>query len=250
MPSSEPSTAVLDHQLIRSSPTFPTNPCTLADVNEDSEEVAQSIALRMITDASTISGARISVHSTLSKEDDTCFLQLVTCHIRECLPLSRYLFAVATIGASTSNTLVICWSIPHVQRAALLASSRFLGRVDAVQNTGTPFAQAASLERMTPQRAYDVLHDSTSPVPVFLVDIHTASQRDRDGVIHRSLIIERNVLEWRFDPRCEVRLAIADRYDSKIILHCHEGYISSFAAASFHELGLLNATNIMGGHVT
>lgn len=66
--------------------------------------------------------------------------------------------------------------------------------------------------------------------------------------IHGSLIIERNVLEWRFDPRCPHRLAIADRYDSKIIVYCQEGYASSLAAASLQELGLLNATDIVGGY--
>ncbi|KAG2150540.1 hypothetical protein DEU56DRAFT_780597 [Suillus clintonianus] len=183
-----------------------------------------------------------------------------------------------------------------MQRAVLLASSRFPGRVDAVDNTGTLIAQAASirhmgsssydeaalwdvlfnsvrnlvnphlpppgsrsidqilsdarskLERMTPQQAHDAFHDPTYPVPVFLVDIRPASQRDREGEIHGSLIIERNVLEWRFDPRCEARLTIADRYDSKIIIFCHEGYTSSLAAASLHELGLFNATDIVGGY--
>jgi hypothetical protein len=66
--------------------------------------------------------------------------------------------------------------------------------------------------------------------------------------IHGSLIIERNVLEWRFDPRCPDRLAIADRYDSKIIVYCQEGYTSSLAAASLQEMGLLNATDIVGGY--
>jgi rhodanese-related sulfurtransferase len=101
---------------------------------------------------------------------------------------------------------------------------------------------------MTPQEAYDALHDPTYPMPVFLVDIRPASQRAREGGIHGSLIIERNVLEWRFDPRCEARLAIADRYDLKIIVYCQEGYTSSLAASSLHELGLLNATDIVGGY--
>ncbi|KAG1862531.1 hypothetical protein DFJ58DRAFT_839392 [Suillus subalutaceus] len=254
-----------------------------------SEEAAQSIALRMITNACTVDGVRIGIH--FSKEDDSNFLRLVVSHISACLPLSPYLFFIAIIDA-----LVICGSdADDMQRAVLLASSKFPGRVDAVDNTGTVIAQAASirhigpssyheaalwdilfnsvrthnphspprgsrsidqilsnarakLERMTPQQAYDALHDPTYPVPVFLVDIRPAAQRDREGEIRGSLIVERNVLEWRFDPRCEARLTIADRYDSKIILFCHEGYTSSLAAASLHELGLWNATDIVGGH--
>ncbi|KAG1737707.1 hypothetical protein EDB19DRAFT_948134 [Suillus lakei] len=300
---SETSTVPLEPQHIQSFPTSPTNLQTFSDVRE---EAAQSIAHHMITNACTVDGVRIGVH--FSKEDDSNFLRLVASHIFAHLPLSPYLFAIATTGASStsggkgsgapiSDALVICGSDEDdMQRAVLLASSKFPGRVDAVDNTGTLIAQAASirhigsssydeaalwdvlfnsvrilinphipppgsrsidqilsdardkLERMTPQQAYDALHDPTYPVPVFLVDIRPASQRDREGEIHGSLIIERNVLEWRFDPRCEARLTIADRYDSKIILLCHEGYTSSLAAASLHELGLLNATDIVGGY--
>jgi rhodanese-related sulfurtransferase len=79
------------------------------------------------------------------------------------------------------------------------------------------------------------------------VDIRPESQRVNDGGIHGSLIIERNVLEWRFDPRCDSRLSIADRYDLRVIIFCQEGYTSSLAAASLQDLGLLNATDIVGG---
>jgi rhodanese-related sulfurtransferase len=51
------------------------------------------------------------------------------------------------------------------------------------------------------------------------------------------LIIERNVLEWRFDPTCDARLPIAD-YDLQIIVVCQEGYTSSLAAASLQDLGI------------
>ena len=60
--------------------------------------------------------------------------------------------------------------------------------------------------------------------------------------------MERNVLEWRFDPRCAHRLPIADRYDLRVIVFCQEGYTSSLAAAALHDLGMLNATDIIGGY--
>ena len=62
------------------------------------------------------------------------------------------------------------------------------------------------------------------------------------------MIIERNVLEWRFDLRClEGRLDIATRFDLRIIIFCQAGYTSSLAAASLQDIGLLNATDVVGG---
>jgi len=63
------------------------------------------------------------------------------------------------------------------------------------------------------------------------------------------------VLEWRFDPRQKEggdgeeggRLGVADRYDLRVIVFCEEGYTSSLAAASLHQLGMLNATDVIGG---
>jgi hypothetical protein len=51
--------------------------------------------------------------------------------------------------------------------------------------------------------------------PAFLVDIRLAEQREREGGIGGSLIVERNVLECRFDPRSDVWLGIVDRCDVK-----------------------------------
>ncbi|KLO10378.1 hypothetical protein SCHPADRAFT_916386 [Schizopora paradoxa] len=104
------------------------------------------------------------------------------------------------------------------------------------------------LERITPKQALDELRDLTFPLPVVIVDIRPAQQREEHGEIPESLVVERNVLEWRFDPRSDARLSIADRYDLRIIIFCQEGYASSLAAASLHDLGLLNATDIIGGY--
>lgn len=62
------------------------------------------------------------------------------------------------------------------------------------------FDARAKLKRMTPQEAYNALHDPTCPVPV---DIHPAAQHDREGEIRGSFIVERNVLERRFNPRAK-----------------------------------------------
>lgn len=80
-----------------------------------------------------------------------------------------------------------------------------------------------------------------------LVDIRPAAQREATGEIPGALIIERNILEWRLDPRSDARLPIADRYDLSVIVFCQEGYTSSLAAAALRDLGLHQATDIIGG---
>jgi rhodanese-related sulfurtransferase len=60
-------------------------------------------------------------------------------------------------------------------------------------------------------------------------------------------VIERNVLEWRFDPRSDARLPIANRYDLPVVVYCAEGYTSSLAAAALQDLGLYRATDLAGG---
>lgn len=67
------------------------------------------------------------------------------------------------------------------------------------------------------------------------------------GMIPGALVVERNVLEWRFDPRSDARLDIADRYDLPVVVFCSEGYTSSLAAAALQELGLHRATDLTGG---
>ncbi|WP_406568047.1 rhodanese-like domain-containing protein [Dactylosporangium fulvum] len=80
-----------------------------------------------------------------------------------------------------------------------------------------------------------------------LVDIRPAAQRAAEGEIPGALIVERNVLEWRFDPRSDARLAVADRFDLPIVVFCSEGYTSSLAAAALQDLGLHLATDLAGG---
>jgi rhodanese-related sulfurtransferase len=80
-----------------------------------------------------------------------------------------------------------------------------------------------------------------------LVDIRPYAQRREFGEIPGALIVERNVLEWRFDPRSPARLPMADSYDLPVIVYCQEGYTSSLAAAALQELGLHRATDLAGG---
>ena len=79
-----------------------------------------------------------------------------------------------------------------------------------------------------------------------LVDIRPAAQRAAEGEIPGALIVERNVLEWRFDPASSACLPQA-RYDLRIIVVCSEGYTSSLAAAALQDLGIRGATDLDGG---
>jgi rhodanese-related sulfurtransferase len=80
-----------------------------------------------------------------------------------------------------------------------------------------------------------------------LVDIRPAAQRAEHGEIPGAVIIERNVLEWRLDPRSGARLPFADSYDLEVIVTCQEGYTSSLAAVALQDLGLRRATDLDGG---
>ena len=79
-----------------------------------------------------------------------------------------------------------------------------------------------------------------------VVDIRPAAQRAAEGGLPGALVVERNVLEWRFDPASDARLPIAG-YDLQVIVLCQEGYTSSLAAAALQELGLGRATDVIGG---
>jgi rhodanese-related sulfurtransferase len=80
-----------------------------------------------------------------------------------------------------------------------------------------------------------------------LVDIRPIEQRSRDGEVPGSLVIDRNVLEWRLDPRSAHRIPEAARRDHLIMVLCNEGYASSLAAATLRDLGL-DATDVDGGY--
>ena len=81
-----------------------------------------------------------------------------------------------------------------------------------------------------------------------LVDIRPAAQRAAEGEVHPAvgvLVVERNVLEWRLDPRSDARLPQAS-YDARVLVLCQEGYTSSLAADALRSLGV-DATDVVGG---
>ncbi|SDE57831.1 Rhodanese-related sulfurtransferase [Blastococcus fimeti] len=100
----------------------------------------------------------------------------------------------------------------------------------------------ARIERLTPEQAAQRVARGA-----LLVDIRPAAQRAREGEVPGSLIVERNVLEWRFDPASDARLPEATGYDIEVVVLCSEGYTSSLAADALRSLGLSRATDVVGG---
>ena len=98
------------------------------------------------------------------------------------------------------------------------------------------------LRRLDPAQAQAAMCDGA-----LLVDIRPQAQRQAEGSVPGALTVERNVLEWRFDPRSDARLPQAAGYDLRLIVMCSRGYTSSLAAASLQDLGLRQATDLAGG---
>ncbi|MGP2439962.1 rhodanese-like domain-containing protein [Streptomyces sp. JW3] len=98
-------------------------------------------------------------------------------------------------------------------------------------------------QRIKPREAYRAAEAGEA----LLVDIRYAALRERDGLIPGALVIERNELEWRLDPRGSHRVPEATGHDLRIVVLCNEGYASSLAAESLHRLGLRRATDLTGG---
>jgi rhodanese-related sulfurtransferase len=98
------------------------------------------------------------------------------------------------------------------------------------------------LTRLDPRQASGAMREGA-----VLIDIRAESQRADDGVVPGSLFVARNVLEWRCDPTSEHRDPRIDGRERQLILMCNEGYQSSLAAATLHELGLTRTADLDGG---
>ncbi len=98
------------------------------------------------------------------------------------------------------------------------------------------------LRRVDPAQAHLAMRAGA-----ILVDTRPQAQRREQGSVPGALLVERNVLEWRLDPRSAARLPEVSGYDVRPIIMCSEGYASSLAAASLQDLGLRHATDLIGG---
>lgn len=101
----------------------------------------------------------------------------------------------------------------------------------------------ARLDRVEPEDLEREQRDGA-----LIVDIRPIEQRQRDGELPGAIVIDRNVLEWRLDPSCQHHISNINTYDVRIVIVCNEGYSSSLAAALLHDLGLKQATDLVGGY--
>lgn len=107
----------------------------------------------------------------------------------------------------------------------------------------TILAKARSrLARLSPTDAFDAVRAGA-----LLVDIRPPINRRIEGEIPGAVVIDRNVLEWRLDPASDACIPQA-AYDAWVVLFCNEGYASSLAAASLQDLGIMAATDMIGGY--
>ena len=97
-----------------------------------------------------------------------------------------------------------------------------------------------TLDRLDPSDAADAVAGGA-----LLVDIRPQAQRELEGEVPGSLVVERNHLEWRLHPDSDARVAAAAPGQRWIVL-CSEGYTSSLAAYALNSIGV-PATDVIGG---
>ena len=161
------------------------------------------------------------------------------------LPPNIWSTTILDLGATAYDTLALTDAVQKASRAPidpLHPPPHSLSIASLLSQT------RATLQRITPSQAYDELVSSQVGAPTILVDIRPYHERQRQGSIEGAVVVERNELEWAFDPLSNRRLDIADRYDLRVILIDTKGEASSLGAGSLQRLGLLNATDVIGGY--
>jgi rhodanese-related sulfurtransferase len=115
-----------------------------------------------------------------------------------------------------------------------------------------PPAPAASIDRVVAavRRRYRQVEpeglDRELAGGALVVDIRPVAQRSRDGVLRGSVVIDRNVLEWRLDPTSHHRIAAATPA-RRVVIVCNEGFSSTLAVGTLLDLGLTDVTDLRGG---
>jgi rhodanese-related sulfurtransferase len=99
------------------------------------------------------------------------------------------------------------------------------------------------LERVQPEQLAEEV-----AAGALVVDIRPVENREAEGLLPGSVVVDRNVLEWRLDPTSPDRIPEADDPGRRVILVCNEGYASSLAAEALQRVGLSRATDLVGGY--
>jgi rhodanese-related sulfurtransferase len=97
------------------------------------------------------------------------------------------------------------------------------------------------IRRLTPAQAHEA-----AAAGALIVDIRSAFDRERDGIVPGSVHIPRTVLEWRLaaDAQCPTPHVAPGR---ELVLLCDHGCSSTLAAANLVELGFADAADVVGG---
>ena len=103
-------------------------------------------------------------------------------------------------------------------------------------------ARALLPHRFTPEETLREIGTGT-----LVVDIRGDEQQRRDGLISGTIVIRRNVLEWRCDPTSPWHHPKVTHHGQKIVVFCNQGYQSSLAAANLQLLGMKHASDMAGG---
>jgi rhodanese-related sulfurtransferase len=103
-------------------------------------------------------------------------------------------------------------------------------------------AARARLDRLSAREALAATGEGA-----VIVDIRPQEQRRRTGVVPGALYFPRNHLEWRIDPASEWAHPAVSDPATRIVLMCNEGYATSLAAVTLHELGFTRATDMIDG---
>ena len=100
----------------------------------------------------------------------------------------------------------------------------------------------APLDRVQPQDLARAMADGA-----LVIGTRDSADREAEGELPGSVIVTRNVLEWRMSPSSPTCLEGVTA-DSRVIIVCNDGFSSSIAAAGLHDLGLPRATDLLGGY--
>jgi rhodanese-related sulfurtransferase len=98
------------------------------------------------------------------------------------------------------------------------------------------------LNRVEAEQAADAVANGA-----VIVDIRIEAQQRADGMVPGAIAVNRNELEWLADPNAEWFDPRITNRSGPLIIMCAEGYASSLAADTMHQLGVVDATDMIDG---
>lgn len=103
-------------------------------------------------------------------------------------------------------------------------------------------AARARLDRLEPEAARQAAEHGA-----LIIDTRDTKARAELGVIPGSVHVPLSVLFWRLDPTSGYDDKALSDPSRQVIIVCADGYSSSLAAATLHDLGFEKATDMIGG---